>query len=98
MKKDYIENLKEALNSIEFDVKGTYPNRFIYNNLNKRTNWRVLNDRIELSNDEVFGGQFKGTVCFFFKGSKIKKINKNFISIGTDSCFVAFENFDKEEK
>lgn len=96
-KKDYVQELKSKLNLIGFDIKGVYPNRFIYNDLGERTNWRVFDDRIDLDNDDIFGGEYKGSVCFYFEGSKIRKIDENCISLGTKHCFVNFENFDLTE-
>ena len=97
MKKITVEELKSKLNLIGFDIKGVYPNRFIYNYRGRKTDWRVFDDRIDLDNDDIFGGEYKGSVCFFFEGSKIRKIDNNCISLGTKHCFVNFENFDLTE-
>ena len=51
MSADKINELKEKLNKIGFEIKGRYPNRFIYDANGNRTKYRVWNDRIEYDLD-----------------------------------------------
>ena len=89
-----IEELKEALNTIGWDIKGEYPNSWIYNNFGERTDFRVLSDGIELHSNP-FGKNGRGTICYNFKEAKIEKLSDDTISLGTKNIFVNFYNFDK---
>lgn len=93
-----LEELKENLNKIGFDIKGRYPNRFIYKPDNTRTKYRVLKDRIEMQFcDENY---ISYNTCFYFKESNIELIEGDSVSIGTNGCFAMFYNHSdiKEQK
>lgn len=87
-----VEKLKEALNKIGWDIRGKYPNRFIYDHKNKRQQYRVLDDKIEVLGFET------SCVCFYFKGSAVAVIEGNTVSLGTDECFVLFMNHSSDVK
>ena len=91
-----IQELKKKLNIINWDIKGNYPNRFIYNDLGKKTHFRVMGDKIEVENDKLFGKDFGGNISFYFEGSEIKELSDNekvnCISIGTKDCFINLYN------
>ena len=83
-----IKKLKNELNKIEYDIRGEYPNRYITNFNNKATNYRVLEDGIQ-----VIGVDKSTDIYFGFKGSEIKLLNdRGAVSIGTDECFILFMN------
>ena len=85
-----IEQLKEALNKIGFDIKGRYPNRYIYSANNKRTPFRVLEDRIEVAFDE--DNDISYCCCFYFKHSDVELIDGDAVTIGQNGVFTMFYN------
>jgi hypothetical protein len=86
-----MEKLKEALNKIGWDIRGRYPNRYILDHEGKKTNYSVLDDRVE-----VYGASKHTTICFYFKGSKIEMVENDAVSIGTKDCFILFMNHTLE--
>lgn len=90
MSVDKINELKEKLNKIGFEVKGRYPNRFIYDANGNRTKYRVLNDRIEYDLD--LENYISYCTCFYFDGAIIEMIDNDAVSVGTKECFVMFMN------
>jgi len=87
-----IEKLKEALNMIGWDIRGEYPNSWIYNNFGERTKFRAVSDGVQLCSNS-FGEKGCGDLCFNFDEAKINKLGNNTISLGTKNIFVNFYNF-----
>lgn len=82
------EELSEALAKICWSMKGKYPNEYIFDQEGKRTCYRVLSDRIEVS-----GVNENSAVCFHYKGSDVKLLEEgDAVSLGTEQCFVLFIN------
>lgn len=84
-----VEELKELLNEIGWDIKGQYPNRWIFDHGGKKTNYRVKNDSID-----VISVSEHTIVNFSFKGCELAIVDKTAVSIGTDHCFILFMNHD----
>lgn len=82
-----MEKLKEALNKIGWDIEGSYLNRYIKDHEGKKTNYRVLDDRIE-----IVGIGENTIVSFYFKGSEIEMVDVDCVSLGTKECFILFMN------
>jgi len=47
-----IIELREKLQKIGWDIKGRYPNTWIYDHENKITHYRVMSDRVEFENTD----------------------------------------------
>jgi hypothetical protein len=80
------QQLEEGLSKIGYSIKGRYPNRFIFDNLNKRVEptLRVWNDKIE------FGIKNYGmSVVFCFENCEINHIEESdAVTIGTEHQFI----------
>lgn len=84
------EELEAALAQIGWSIEGSYPNTFISDHDNKRTEWRVMSDRLELS-----GASEHTATCFSFKGAQVKVLEDgDAVSFGTPQCFILFMNHD----
>lgn len=88
-----MQQLKSELNKIGWDIKGRYPNQYIFNHENKNTGYQVYNDRVEVSNRELHS-----SIVFTFKGSTINNIDGDCVAFGTDECFMLFQNFGIKTK
>lgn len=88
-----IEKLKEALNKIGWDICGNYPCRYIKDHEGKKTNYSVLNDRVEVN-----GASKHTNICFYFKGSDIEMLDNDAVCLGTKECFILFMNHDIKNK
>ena len=85
-----IEELKENLNKIGFDIKGRCPNRWIYKPDGTRTHYRVMDDRIEMCfRDENF---ISYDACFYFKNADVELIDGDAVSLGKNDMFAMFYN------
>lgn len=82
------EKLEEELKKIGWSIKGRYPNSWIYDHKNKRTNYRVMDDRIE-----VEGVSENTIVAFYFKDCEIKRM-EDAVAVGTKEQFILFMNHD----
>lgn len=87
-----LDNLSDALTEIGWSIKGKYPNSWIFDRENKRTNIYVKNDGLEV--EHVFEDRHSGTIYFGFNGAKLT-VNEGMVTVGTDECFVSFYNHDK---
>lgn len=85
-----VQELKELLNKIGYEIKGRYPNRRIYAPNGKYAGYRVRNDCIELDNN--LDDLCSCNTSFYFKGGKIEMIDNDCVSVGTNECFVLFMN------
>jgi len=82
-----MEKLKQCLEQIGWSISGVYPNRRIYDFEGKGTPYRVMNDRVEISNIN------NSAVCFYFDDCEIKVLETgDAVSIGTEKLFILFMN------
>lgn len=87
------QELKALLNKIGWDIKGRYPNEYITDHENKKTNYRVMGDRIEPYDP-------KSTFAFYFKGCEVYELagpdgKVDCVGIkakGNDDVFIQFYN------
>ena len=87
-----MKELEKKLNEIGWEIKGKYPNSFIFNEKGERMDFRVMSDRIEVI------GTKDVPVCFYKKGSKASFIGdeKDTVAWGTKNCFILFMNHSKK--
>jgi hypothetical protein len=81
-----IQELEEGLSKIGYSIKGKYPNRFIYDNNNKRVQptLRVWNDSITLELKSKNVG-----VYFGYKNIQVDFVEQeNYLSIGTENQLI----------
>jgi hypothetical protein len=81
-----LEQLEEGLSKIGYSIKGKYPNRFIYDNNNKRVKpiLRVWNDSITLELKSKNVG-----VYFGYKNIQVDFVEQeNYLSIGTENQLI----------
>ena len=83
-----LKELEEILPSIGWKIGGRYPNEWIIDNNGKRSNIRVMTDRLEV--EKTFEKSHTGSICFFFHSCNIIVIDGDTISIGKDSTFINF--------
>ena len=83
-----LKELEEILPSIGWKIGGRYPNAWIIDNNGKRSNIRVMTDRLEV--EKTFEKSHTGSICFFFHSCNIIVIDGDTISIGKDSTFINF--------
>ena len=88
------EDLHTELRKIGFKIKGFYPNTYIFDYLDNKTNWRVLNDRIEneKSDENV-------CICFYFSDMKLEILDNNCVAISAKdntNIFALFTNYTME--
>ena len=83
-----LEDFKNALESVGWRISGTYPNSWIVDNEGERSKIRVMSDRLEI--EQVFGNNFKGSVCFYFNSCMIEVLENDTISLGSKNIFVNF--------
>ena len=87
-----LKELEEILPSIGWKIGGRYPNAWIIDNNGKRSNIRVMTDRLEV--EKTFEKSHTGSICFFFHSCNIIVIDGDTISIGKDSTFINFYGKD----
>ncbi len=88
MKGTTLDELQTTLQKIGWSIKGAYPNRYIFDHEGKKTEFRVMDDRVEprgLNNHIV--------TCFYFEGSETKLLDTgDSVALGTEKCFALFMN------
>ncbi len=84
-----LETLKEHLEKIDYSIRGSYPNRFIFNHKGENLWIRVWNDNIKIE------GAHTSTIVFVFDKSPIRMIENTTVSIGEEHSFINLYNFTK---
>lgn len=90
-----VQELKEFLNKIGYEIRGRYPNRRIYTPNGQYTGYRVMDDHIEIERKSL-GNMYACITYFHFAGAKIEMVENDCVSVGTDKCFVLFMNHNIE--
>lgn len=87
------EELQAALQKIGWDIKGRYPNQYIYDHEGNNAGYRVMGDRIEPAS------QGKSSMVFEFAGIEVYELDTNgkvdcvgIKAKGNDGVFVQFYN------
>ena len=84
-----LETLKEHLEKIDYSIRGSYPNRFIFNHKGENLWIRVWAEKLEIKETRYC------SIIFSFDKAKIEMIYNNTVCIGEYSCFINLYNFDK---
>lgn len=98
IQKPTVEQLDEFLKKIGFTVRGRYPNLWIADYEGKRTNYRVMDDRIEI---DEHGAHYM--TAFHFKDCELELLEEgdavSIAPIGSpNSAFALFMNHTISQK